>query len=817
VSNLGVSDSGVTDADPTRSGATVSWPTPGVPPGTEPDRVVRTVCSPNCEACCGVNAFVRDDRIYKLEPAAFPEEHHRRICLRGIAMAVQRLHHPDRLTHPLKRVGARGEGKWQRVSWDEALDDIAARLARTAAEHGSAANAWMTMTGNYGFKSMTASARIANSLRGTLFTNHGMMGDLAAMMGYLPTLGVPTVANEHSDLPHARYVLVLGRNPADTAHSEMHYLFDALENGARLCVVDPRFSRSAAKADEWVGLRPGTDAAFVIGLLNVLVAEERIDADYVRRHTNAPFLVRPDGRLLRWGELGAEVRLVFDSAPAAAAVATGGETDAADPSDFVVWSAVLDAPVPSRGAAAAQAALGGTHTLALADGTAATCRTAWDRMLDVWAPYTPEHVAAICEIPAEQVRRVARDYASTNPAWIWLGAGLQRYHHGHLAHRSAITLAALTGNIGKDYAGANCIDGALFQLWYFAPEQWLAPGGRTGTRLPGTRMLETIASGSPQRIKSLWLQAYGFGTQAPNFDRFVREALPQLDLFVVTEQVMTGAAEYADYVLPCVSYFEDDEELVAGATDWYLQLRRRAVPPVGESRNDYEIFGAIAARLGQGEHWSMSAREVWRFVLDEHRNPLFASVDTATLERDGVVAIDIRRPHTPFKDLRFPTPSGRIELYTEQLLPFGEEVLLFREQLEGTRSTKAATYPFTLMSHKHVHTAHSQHTGLPWIRELLPEPRLEIAPGDAAGRGIADGDWVRVWNDRGRMVVRALVNPGIKSGTLAIPQGWWRKHFREGHYAELGHVVPNPAQDAIIETNYPVWDVLVDVRKEEGA
>jgi molybdopterin-containing oxidoreductase family molybdopterin binding subunit len=266
-----------------------------------------------------------------------------------------------------------------------------------------------------------------------------------------------------------------------------------------------------------------------------------------------------------------------------------------------------------------------------------------------------------------------------------------------------------------------------------------------------------------------------------------------------------------------VSYFEDDEELVAGATDWYLQLRRRAVPPVGESRNDYEIYGAIAERLGQGEHWRMTAAEAWRFVLDEHRNPLFRSVDRDALVRDGVVAIPIERPHTPFRELQFPTPSGRIELYTEQLLPYGEHVLVFREQLESARSPLADRFPFTLMSHKHVHTAHSQHTGLPWIRELLPEPRLEIAPPDAATRGIRDGDWVRVWNDRGRMVVRALVNPGIKPGTLAIPQGWWRRHFREGHYAELGHVVTNAAQDAIIETNYPVWDVLVEVRREDAA
>ena len=748
------------------------------------------MCSPNCEACCGVNAFVKDERIYKIEPAEFPESHHRRICLRGMAMAVQRLHHADRLLHPLKRIGARGAGRWEPISWEQALDEIAAKLDQIVRRYGAAGNAFMTMTGNYGFKSMTAAARIANSLEATLFTNHGMMGDLGAMMGYLPSLGVPTVANEHADLPHARYVLVLGRNPADTAHSEMHYLFDALENGARLCVVDPRFTRTAAKADEWVGVRPGTDAAFVIGLINVLIADGLVDAAYIRRHTNAPFLVRPDGRLLRAADAGLP-----------------GE-------DFVVWDEARAALCPSREATAAR--LAGAATLVLADASRIECRTAWDLMCEVWAPYTPERVADLCEIPAEQVRRVARDYATIHPAWIWIGAGLQRYHHGHLAHRAAITLAALTGNIGKPYAGVNCIDGALFQLWYFAPEAWLAPGGRTGKRLPGTRMIESIANGEPYPVKSLWLQAYGFATQAPNVGRFLREALPELDLFIVTEQLMTEAAEYADYVLPCVSYFEDDEELVAGATDWYLQLRRRAVAPVGESRNDYQIFGAIAARLGRGEGWDMSAREAYRFVLGNHRNRMFQQVDVAALERDGVVALPIERPHIPFRDLKFPTPSGRIELYVEALMPHGEQMLVFREQFESARSPKAAQYPLTLMSPKQVHTAHSQHTMLPWIRELVPAPRLEISPSDAALRGIVDEDLVRVWNDRGRLLVHALVNPGVKAGTLVIQQGWWRRHFRAGHYADLGHVVPNPAQDAIIETNYPVWDVLVEACKENA-
>lgn len=759
----------------------------GTSPGREvPDRVVRTVCSPNCSGTCGINAFVKDDRIIKIEPAAFPEPGFERICIKGIAMAMQRIHHPDRLTHPLLRTGERGAGQWRKISWEEAFAYLADRLDGIRREHGARANAWMTMSGNYGFKATTAPERIANCLGGTTFTHGGMMGDLSCAMGYLPTLGVGSTANDLADLPKASHVFIFGRNPADTDHSEMRFLFDAMEAGVRLTVIDPRFSRTAAKADSWVAPRPGTDAALVLGMISHIIERKLLDTGFILAHTNAPFLVNvASGALVRGGELGWR-----------------------DPAGYVVWQ---DGPRPAG--EAGTPLLRGEFELQAADGGVRICRPAFEFMLAAWSAYSVEQAAQICELEPAQIRALADDYAGAERPWLWAGAGPQRYHHGHLAHRAYVTLGALCGNIGKPYAGVNCLDGAHMRLSFNPPREWTNPGGKSGHSQPGVHMQEIIRTGEPWPIKSLWLSSYGFATQSPNFRRFVADSLPQLDLFVVTEQMMTPAAQYADIVLPCVSYYEEELDLVAGGEHWYLQLRQRAISPVGESRNDYEIFKGVCEAMGEGDDWQMSNEEVCRFVLEHHVDPAINGIDWDTLRRELVAEVRLPRPYVPLGDLHFPTPSGRIELYTEGLREHGEAVAIFREPLEGNRSELASRYPLTLLSHKHVHSAHSTHMMLPWIREMVPEPLLDIHPEDAAARGLADGDWAQVCNDRGAFELRVSVTPGIKRGTVSVPQGFWQGSFRKGHHAELGHIVTNAVQEAVIETNYPVWDIAVQVSR----
>ena len=752
------------------------------------DRVVRTVCSPDCTGTCGVNAFVKDDRLIKLEPASYPDPRHERICLKGIAMATQRLHHPDRLTHPLIRAGARGEGKWRRVSWEEAYAYIGERLSRNIANHGARSNAWINAGGNYGYRSMTSTKRVANCLGGSHFTTMAVSSDWAGYIGYFSILGEFGRANDISEVSGARYLISLGRNMADTAHSEMHFLFDAMENGTKFVMVDPRFSRSAAKADEWVPLRPGTDTALAMGMIHVVISEGLMKPDYVLQHSNAPFLVRRDNRaLLR----------ECDIIPGGSAA-------------YMVWDDAAERPVAVDAAAAPR--LSGSWAVTGADGAAIDCLTAFDALWQVLSDFTPEHASTICGVPPEQIRRIAREYATIEPAWLWLGQGSQRYHHGHITFRAWITLASLCGNIGKPYAGANLIDGPLMTMIKNPAPEWISPGGKEGHSLPGTRLLQTLIADDPYPVRSLWTSATGFATQTPFFERFVKEALPKLELFVVSEQVMTGAAEFADVVLPCVSYFEDDWDLVGSAESWFVQLRRRAVQPVGESRNDFDIYKGLCEHLGMGEDWQMAPEESCRHIITSHSDPIINGIDWDTLRRDGIVALPVERPFTPFRDMKFKTPSGRIELYQEQFADVGEEVLVFKEPIEGARSPGADKYPFQLISYKHVHTAHGTHTILPLIREVLPGPLVEIATLDAESRGIVEGDLVEVFNERGSFQANATITNGLPAGVLGMSQGWWKKHFHAGHPSSLGHVPDNAVQTRVVETNIPLWDIHCDIR-----
>ncbi len=755
---------------------------PRTPPPVA-DRIVRTVCSPNCLGTCGVNAHVREDRIFKLEPASFPDPGFERICLRGIAMATERLHHPDRLTHPMIRVGERGEGRWRRASWDEAYDYILTRMLPAAEAHGWRSNAWISMTGNYAVRASTSGRRMANVLGGTYFSKLGLTADSAAYLALHAMLGRYFCGNDVSEISGARYLLSVGKNMADTGHSEMHFLFDAMEQGLKFTMVDPRFSRSAAKADEWVAPRPGTDVALALGMIHVVITEGLMDEPYMLAHSNATFLVRLDtGAVMRDAE----------GAP-------------------LVWDDTIGS-VTSE-AAASRPALRKRCDIFVDDERIA-CATAFDLSWQHWERFTPEHAASICGVAPDQIRRVARDYATTEPAWMWLGYGPQRYSQGHSVIRAWATLATLCGNIGKPYAGITINDGPNMLLLLDPNKDWLTPGGRVGHSLPGTRMVEAIASGAPYPIKTLWMSSYNFGSQSPLLKRFVNEALPQLDLFVVNEQLMTDVAGYADVVLPCVSYYEDDWDLVGGAENWFVQLRRRAVPPVGESRNDVDIFGGICDRLQLGQVWNVDPETSCREIIQSHSDPRLRAVDWEVLRRDGVARVPVERPYTPFRDLKFDTPSGRIEIYQEQFADLGEATLVYKDQAESGRRDTAKRLPLHFITYKHVHSTHSQHLVLPLIAEQLPEPRIEIAPADAAARDIADGDRVAVFNDRGRFVTRAMISEGVPPGTLAMPQGWWNRHFPEGHPSDLGHIPDSPVQTRIMETNYPVWDVMCDVRKE---
>ena len=774
------------------------------------DKIVRTVCAPNCVGSCGINAFVKDDAIVKVEPADFPDSAYHRICLRGISNALQRVYSADRIKYPMKRVGERGAGEFERISWEEAIDLIHEKMQHNMDAYGPTANAFLGMTGNYGVFPQIVDSLLAMTYDGTSFTNFGIMGDNGCNMGFLPTLGVQQDASSWEDLIGSKTIIMFGCNYAETNMQEMHFVFDAQEAGSKLIVVDPRFSRTAAKADQWVPIRPGTDAALVLGMMNRIVETESYDEDYVRMRTNGAFLVDvATKKLVRLGDGYA----VWDEAEgkAVAVAALPDEMKPAYPSVQVSGELPKETEVPVA------ASLRGSFAVEI-DGARVEAKPAFQLLVESLAPYTPEAASGICEVPAADIVALADLYVTETPASLRVSQGTNRYWNGHLPTRALVQLAAITGNIGKPHANVNWAGGSLMRILFaLGPTAVTTREGHASTPQPGSQWYDIVSSQKPYPVKLLWTHNYGWGTQGPDRNRMEREVLPQLDFIIVSDQIMTPGAQYADLVLPVTSYYEEPFEIVTAWSSMYVQVREQAISPMFEAKTDYQAAQLLAERFGIRDEteWKLDIKDYGRdHILKESLAPEFATIDFDELMEKKVVRANYPENYVAFESMRFATPSGKIELYTEDLTDFGEELACHYEPLEGNRSEAASVYPLTFMNCRTVYTTHSQHTQLPWIREVAPEPWLEIAPGDAEARGIATGDVVEVFNDRGAYKVKALVTPEIKPGCLNQRQGWWPKDFPENtHYSALIQMTLNPAQDAISETNFAPYDNLVDVRK----
>ncbi|MDR1183495.1 MAG: molybdopterin-dependent oxidoreductase [Coriobacteriales bacterium] len=783
----------------------------GVTGGFEYDRMIRTVCAPNCVGSCAINTFVKDDTIIKVEPADFPDTAYNRICLRGISNAIQRVYSPDRVKYPLKRAGERGSGEWERISWEDAIELIYEKMTYNIENYGPTANAWLGMTGNYGVVPQIFATMMAMTYEGTSFTNFGIMGDNGCNMGFLPTLGVEQDASCWEDLVGTKSIIMFGCNYSETNMQEMHFVFDAQETGSKLIVVDPRFSRTASKADWWIPIRPGTDAAMVMGMMNWIVANDRFDAEFIRTYTNSAFLVdTATGAFVRQGE----DYVVYDEA-AAAAVPVKALPDENKPA---YPSVEVNGDVPETCNIPAAAALTGSYDIVVAD-KAYAAKPAFQLMVESLEAFTPEAASAICEVPAEDIIKLATMYVDETPSALRVSQGTNRYYNGHLPTRALIQLAAICGNIGKEHANISWAGGSLMRILFALPLSAVQPyPEHFSTAVPGSRWIETVATQQPHPIKLLWINNYGWGTQGPDRNRVLEEALPQLDFVIVSEVIMAPGTDFADLVLPITSFYEEDFQLLASWSNDYLQIRDQAIPAMYEAKTDYQVGQLIAERFGilDETEWALDIKEWHRKnIIEGSVAPEFARVDFDELLEKKVVRADFPTNPIAFKSLRFNTPSGKVEVYAEQLVEFGEQLACHYEPIESNKSNKATTYPLTFMNCRTVYTTHSQHVGLPWISEVVaPEPWLEISPVDAEARSVATGDVVEVFNDRGSYKVKALVTPEIKPGCLNQRQGWWPKHFPDNtHYSSLLQNAINPAQDVISETNYSPYDNLVEVRK----
>lgn len=740
------------------------------------DRVVRVGCpAHNCGGRCVLLATVRDGRIVRLEADDRPdslETPQLRACARGRAY-LRRQYHPDRLLHPLKRVGKRGEGKFVRVSWAEALDLVAGEMRRVRETYGPGALFVPYGTGSY---NQTNGSHVARRLMNVAGGCLGIWNSYswAAINVATPTVyGTLTTGNQRQDWLNAKLILMWGWNPAemrDGTNSD-YFLKLARERGARVVCIDPRHSLSAASlADEWVPIRPGTDAALMTAMAYVMVTEGLYDEEFVRSHC-----VGFDASQMPPGCEGEESWLDY----------LLGTRDGVPKTPD--WAEPITT-VPSATIARLAREYATIRPGVLYQGYGMQRRAYGEQV--VRAGCVLAALAGNVGIPGGWASGLGNQAPDGGPFWTVFPTGENPF--GAAIPCFLWTEAVLRGReMGEE-------DGVVFSgnVARGRDAEALLAGGRS-SRPPGAPGSDEAAQASSRRLGTDVKLIYAVATNAlinqhANVNRTARILADpsKVELLVVQDNFLTPTARFADVVLPACTQLE-----TWGVEDGWkygdeVILMPKVVEPPGECRSDYRICTDLAERLGVEEAFTEGRDERgWvEWVLDRYRETRFPdlpALDELLEKNVGVWANPVTRPAVAFEDFRrdpeahpLATPSGKIEIFSKALLEKGRPdeipaVPKYVEERESPFGPEAATYPLQVIGHHTLHRVHSTHDNVDWLEEAFPQ-RVFLNPLDARSRGIEDGDEVRVFNARGAVRLRCRVTPRILPGVIDIPQGaWW--------------------------------------------
>jgi len=690
-----------------------------------PFRVVHTVCSHDCPDSCGVLVTV-DASGRAVKVAGDPKHPVTQGFLCGkVAKYLDRVYAPERILYPLKRkagvakgalVRGREHEAFERVSWDEALDAIAARLQRISDEFGPEAilpYSYAGTIGQLGFGSMDRRFfhRLgACQLERTICSEAG--GE-AWKLVYGVKLGTPT-----EDFRLAKLVLAWGANIHGNNVHLWPFIEQARRNGGRLIVIDPYKTRTAALADWHIAIRPGTDGALALGMMQVILNEGLEDRAYISAMTH------------------------------------------------------------------------GFEALA-------------ERVKE----YTPERVAAWTGMTAGEIEALAREYATTRPAALRLNYGVQRTENGGTAARTIAMLPALTGAWKYRGGGAVLSTSGAFDWDKDAlqrPDLALAsPLGRLARtvnmcELGGALTGEGTGNRDQGSVKALFVYNSNPAAVAPNGNA-VKAGMERSDLFtVVHELFFTDTTDYADYILPATTFLEHTD--VQGAYGhYYVQLSQQAIEPPGEARPNVWLFGQLAQRMGFEEDCFRDEAEdlvgqALAIGVDGHST--IAGMEHVTLDglkEQGHIPMGFYRepetePFLPFSAGTVPTPSGKVEFYSKTLAAKGLDPLPgFIPAVESRWGKDAARYPLEFLSRKADNYMNSTFAHLDVHRkmEARKSQRLEMHPEDAAARGIAEGDAVRIWNDRGALTLTAMMNASLPAGVVAGQLDWAKWSGKGGNVNAL--------------------------------
>lgn len=787
------------------------------------ERAVHAVCTVNCTSRCHLHGTVRDGKLIRVEPGDMPgRPGYANACLRSMSYIQRMQDETARVMYPMRRTGERGSGEFERIGWDEAIDEIAEKLNAVLEKDPKAAS-FYSFTGDLGKLSWEAPTRYASTIGATTWDIEGIMGDHGASMGMTMVFGTHRGAHDSRDYMNSNLVLIWGRNLADTHTSELRDYVAARKNGAKIVVIDPRQSSTAAMADEWIPIKPQTDPALALGMMNWIIGNDLHAKDKLAEESVAPYLIREDD--------GTYVRMVDGSVVAAASSnvdeagfigsSPAAQGDAGSGAGmYVVWDEITNGPVSAPDVAAIKSgavkpALSGSFVV---DGVA--CRTAFDHLVDACSEYTLERTSEITGVPADTIERLAREYIEAQPAAIRMGQGMQRVFHSYSPFRTVATLAMVAGYIGVRGGGASHAGGTATNkpvAGYTGPvydySAW-SDTGKTATMVPSSKLYQAAIERDPVPIDFMWIANSNFINMSPDSNRVIEEVIPAIDFIVCADPWWTWTAKYADIVLPACTYWEHWD--LIDRSPWAM-FNQPAIEPMGESKSDVEIMSLMAKKTGVERYWDKTDEEWIRSFVDTG-HPAWDDFDW---QRDVVEQGIYGRSDGIYDSAivyengaGYKTDTGKFEFYTESMVPYADEVPSWKPPCEDPREGQLAErFPLVFIQYHDRLNVHTQHILNPALAVVQDEPLLHMNPTDAQERGLAHGDVAHVFNDRGDMKIRVFLTEGIMPGTVATQSGWTPDYFIEGCYQNLTHHTVCEAEEAYSMTNSAFYDVLVEVEK----
>jgi anaerobic selenocysteine-containing dehydrogenase len=684
---------------------------------------VRATCPHDCPDTCALLITVEDGVATEVKGDPDHPTTQGVLCTK-VARYAERTYHPERLLHPMRRVGPKGQGRFERISWDEALDTIAARLKPIAARAPQAILPY-SYAGTMGLvQGESMSMRFFNQLGASLLDR--TICATAGITGYKYTIGA-TIGTDIEQFQDAKLILIWGGNPiASNLHFWMR-VQEAKRRGAKLIAIDPYRSLTAEKCHQHIALLPGTDAALALGMMHVLIKEELIDQDYIARHT-----------------------------------------------------------------------------------------IGFEQLAERAAEWPPEKVAETCGISVDEVVGLAREYGSmarnNEPVAIRTNYGLQRVRGGGMAVRTIACLPALVG------AWRHAAGGIQLSL---------SGGFPTNTaklerpdllqQTPRTINMTTIGDdllrpSSPEfgpQIEAVFVYNSNPLAIAPDSDKVMR-GFAREDLFtVVLEHFQTDTADFADILLPATTQLEH-VDIHKAYGHQYMMANNAAISPMGEAKPNSEIFRLLAARMGFDDPCFKETDDQIAAQAFDTSNVRAVHFDWESLKQKGWQKLAM--PDAPFADGGFPTPSGKCEFYSAKMAADGLDPLpayIAPYESRASNPQLAQQYPLAMISPPARNFLNSSFVNVKSLRGTEGEPHLDIHPDDSASRGIAEGDMVRIFNDRGSFVAKARVTSKARLGLVVGLSVWWKKLASDGKNAN--EVTSQRLTDMGRAPTF--YDVLVEVEK----